>query len=49
LTNLKINTTPFNTLTTVFDGTIPLVTMQLTFTELTALTSEDFVSGGGGY
>jgi len=49
LTNLKINTTPFNTLTTVFDGTIPLVTMQLTFTELTALTSEDFQTGGGGY
>ena len=49
LTNLKINTTPFNTLTTVFDGSIPLITMQLTFTELTALTSEDFVTGGGGY
>jgi len=49
LTNLKINTTPFNTLTTVFDGTIPLVTMQLTFTELTALTTEDFQSGGAGY
>ena len=49
LTNLKINTTPFNTLTTVFDGSIPLVTMQLTFTELTALTSEDFTGGGGGF
>ena len=49
LTNLKINTTPFNNLTTVFDGTIPLITMQLTFTELTALTSEDFVTGGGGF
>ena len=49
LTNLKINTTPFNTLTTVFDGTIPLITMQLTFTELTALTNEDFKTGGGGY
>ena len=49
LTNLKINTTPFNTLTTVFDGNIPLIAMQLTFTELTALTSEDFVTGGGGY
>lgn len=47
LTNLKVNTTPFNTLTTVFDGTIPLVTMQLTFTELTALTSEDFSTGVG--
>ena len=49
LTNLKINTTPFNSLTTVFDGTFPLITMQLTFTELTALTSEDFQTGGGGY
>jgi hypothetical protein len=47
LTNLKVNTTPFNTLTTVFDGTIPLVTMQLTFTELTALTEEDFKTGVG--
>lgn len=49
LTNLKINTTPFNTITTVFDGSFPLITMQLTFTELTALTSEDFQTGGGGY
>ena len=49
LTNLKINTTPFNTLTTVFDGNIPLITMQLTFTELTALTNEDFITGGGGF
>jgi hypothetical protein len=47
LTNLKINTTPFNSLVTVFDGNIPMITMSLTFTELTALTSADFEIGYG--
>ena len=45
LTNLKINATPMAQLQTVFDGTIPLITMSLTFTELTALTKADFGYG----
>ena len=45
LTNLKVNTTPMAQLTTVFDGSIPLITMSLTFTELTALTKADFGLG----
>ena len=31
LTGLTINTTPFGQLQTVFDGTIPIVTMELKF------------------
>ena len=42
LTNLKVNATPMAQLTTVFDGSFPLITMSLTFTELTALTKADF-------
>ncbi len=45
LTNLKVNTTPMAQLTTIFDGSIPLITMTLTFTELTALTKADFGLG----
>ena len=41
LTNLQINTTPFGQLQTVFDGTVPLVTMELTFKETTKLTRVD--------
>ncbi len=41
LTNLQINTTPFGQLQTVFDGTIPLVTMELMFMETTKLTRVD--------
>jgi len=41
LTNLQINTTPFGQLQTVFDGSIPLVTMELSFAETTKLTRAD--------
>ena len=41
LTGLTINTTPFGQMQTVFDGTIPIVTMELTFKETTKLTRVD--------
>ena len=41
LTNLTINTTPFGQLQTIFDGSIPLVTMELMFMETTKLTRAD--------
>ncbi len=41
LTGLTINTTPFGQLQTVFDGTIPVVTMELQFKETTKLTRVD--------
>ena len=42
LTNLRVNATPMNQLSTTFDGAFPLITMNLRFTELTALTKGDF-------
>jgi len=44
LTSMSVNTTPFGALTTVHDGTIPLITVTLRFNELTALTKMDFES-----
>ena len=41
LTGLTINTTPFGQMQTVFDGTIPIVTMELQFKETTKLTRVD--------
>ena len=41
LTGLTINTTPFGQMQTVFDGTIPIVTMELNFKETTKLTRVD--------
>ena len=41
LTNLSVNTTPMSALNTIFDGSIPLVTVELTFNETTALTRMD--------
>ena len=41
LTGMTINTTPFGQLQTVFDGTIPMVTMELQFKETTKLTRVD--------
>ena len=41
LTGLTINTTPSGQLQTVFDGTIPVVTMELQFKETTKLTRVD--------
>ena len=41
LTGLTINTTPFGQLQTIFDGSIPIVTMELNFKETTKLTRVD--------
>ena len=41
LTGLTINTTPFGQMQTIFDGTIPIVTMELMFKETTKLTRGD--------
>ena len=41
LTGLTINTTPFGQMQTIFDGTIPIVTMELMFKETTKLTRVD--------
>ena len=41
LTGLTINTTPFGQMQTIFDGTIPIVTMELNFKETTKLTRVD--------
>ena len=41
LTGMTINTTPFGQLQTVFDGSIPMVTMELQFKETTKLTRVD--------
>ena len=44
LTGMTINTTPIGQFNTVFDGTIPLITIRLAFNELTALTRSDFMT-----
>jgi len=41
LTSLSVNTTPMSKFQTVFDGSIPLVTVTLHFMETTALTRVD--------
>ena len=45
LTNLRVNTTPMNSVQTTYDGTFPLITISVTFKELTALTREDLEKG----
>ena len=47
LTNLRVNTTPMAQVQTVYDGTFPLVTVSVRFTELTALTQADFAKNDG--
>ena len=42
LTSLNINTTPLSAINTLFDGSVPLVTLELKFNETTALTRADF-------
>ena len=44
LTAMGVNTTPMGQFSTVFDGTIPLVTVRLKFNYLTALTRADFMT-----
>ena len=41
LTSLTVNTTPMSAINTIFDGSIPLVTVELNFSETTALTRMD--------
>ena len=41
LTSLNVNTTPMSAINTIFDGSIPLVTVELAFQETTALTRND--------
>ena len=41
LTGMTINTTPFGQMQTIFDGSIPIVTMELNFKETTKLTRAD--------
>ena len=43
LTQIRVNTAPMGQFATVFDGTIPLITVTLRFNELTALTRSDFM------
>ena len=43
LTQIRVNTSPMGAFATVFDGTIPLITVTLRFNELTALTRSDFM------
>ena len=47
LTNLRVNTTPMAQVQTVYDGTFPLITVSVRFTELTALTQADFANNDG--
>ena len=47
LTNLRVNTTPMAQVQTVYDGTFPLITVSVRFTELTALTQADFAKNDG--
>ena len=42
LKSMNINTTPGQAFNTVFDGTIPIITVRMVFNELTALTRGDF-------
>ena len=44
LASLSVNATPFGTVNTVHDGTIPLITVTMRFNELTALTRSDFLN-----
>ena len=44
LVGMRVNTTPYGEFSTVFDGSIPLVTVSLKFNELTALTRSDFMT-----
>ena len=44
LTAMGVNTTPMGQFSTVFVGTIPLVTVRLKFNELPALTRADFMT-----
>ena len=47
LTSLNVNTTPMSAINTIFDGSIPLVTVELTFSETTALTRMDMEGARG--
>lgn len=42
LSSMRVNTTPLSAINTLFDGSVPLVTVELNFDETTALTRADF-------
>ncbi len=42
LTSMRVNATPLSAINTTFDGSVPLVTVELGFDETTALTRADF-------
>ncbi len=44
LKSMNVNTTPGQAFNTVFDGTIPIITVRMVFNELTALTRSDFMT-----
>ena len=44
LTSMSVNTTPMGQFSTVYDGSIPLITVTLKFEELSALTRADFMT-----
>ena len=44
LTQMNVNTTPMGQFSTVYDGSIPLITVTLKFEELSALTRADFMT-----
>ena len=45
VTNLRVNVTPMNSIQTTYDGVFPLVTINVTFKELTALVRDDLSEG----
>jgi hypothetical protein len=45
VTNVRVNVTPMNSVQTTYDGVFPLVTINVTFKELTALVREDLANG----
>jgi len=45
LTNMRVNAAPANFFQTTFEGYIPIVTCEVTFKEITALTRQDLEAG----
>ena len=42
LSSMRVNATPLSAINTTYDGSVPLVTVELSFDETTALTRADF-------
>ena len=45
ITNLKVNASPASFFQTTFDGYIPIITCEVTFKEITALSRQDLSAG----